>query len=406
GVQDGHRGAQRDPHLQGRERRRRRGREPRAAPGAAQGPLRPARSGGRRARRALRSRDRDARERAAQAEEGRRRRQAPLPRLGPVPRRPAGLGVTLSGGSAAHSEPQHPDPGRPAAASRRGAAEALCPIEGVLDQRVVERAVDERPGQARPAAGLHAQVVLDPRQPLSRRLEAELVIAVEALGAEEAEADAPLGLVDLDRVADRTVAAAAAHRERAVELHPRPAVARPEGVLRRRQGGDQGGDPIRGSAQGPGVEVDDHVECCAAVRQQFILPPSGRGGGTLPVMETLLSVLIGLGLSAACGFRVFVPLLVASLAARSGHLHLWQGLDWIGSTPALIAFAVATGLEIAGYYIPWVDHLLDAVATPTAIVSGVVLTASALAPGMDPFLRWTVALIAGGGTAAIFQGVT
>ncbi|HXU46623.1 MAG TPA: DUF4126 domain-containing protein [Thermoanaerobaculia bacterium] len=123
-------------------------------------------------------------------------------------------------------------------------------------------------------------------------------------------------------------------------------------------------------------------------------------------METLLSVLIGLGLSAACGFRVFVPLLVASLAARSGHLHLWQGLDWIGSTPALIAFAVATGLEIAGYYIPWVDHLLDAVATPTAIVSGVVLTASALAPGMDPFLRWTVALIAGGGTAAIFQGVT
>ncbi len=123
-------------------------------------------------------------------------------------------------------------------------------------------------------------------------------------------------------------------------------------------------------------------------------------------METLLSVLVGLGLSAACGFRVFVPLLVASLAARSGHLQIWSGLDWIGSTPALIAFAVATTLEIAGYYIPWVDHLLDAIATPAAVVAGVILTAGALNQGMDPFLRWTLAFVAGGGTAAIFQGVT
>ncbi len=123
-------------------------------------------------------------------------------------------------------------------------------------------------------------------------------------------------------------------------------------------------------------------------------------------METLLSILIGLGLSAACGFRVFVPMLVASLAVRSGHLQIWSGLDWIGSTPALIAFAVATALEIAGYYIPWVDHLLDAIATPTAVVSGVILTAGALTQGMDPFLRWSLALVAGGGTAAVFQGVT
>jgi len=123
-------------------------------------------------------------------------------------------------------------------------------------------------------------------------------------------------------------------------------------------------------------------------------------------METLLSVLIGLGLSAACGFRVFVPMLIASLAARSGHLQIWSGLDWIGSTPALIAFSVATALEIFGYYIPWVDHLLDAIATPTAVVAGVILTAGALTQGMDPFLRWTLAFVAGGGTAAVFQGVT
>jgi hypothetical protein len=124
-------------------------------------------------------------------------------------------------------------------------------------------------------------------------------------------------------------------------------------------------------------------------------------------MDTLLSLLIGLGLSAACGFRVFVPLLVMSLASRAGvgHLDLAPGFAWIGSMPALIAFASATLLEIAGYYIPWVDNLLDAVATPTAIVAGVLVTASAVGD-MSPFLRWSLAILAGGGTAAVFQGIT
>ncbi len=122
-------------------------------------------------------------------------------------------------------------------------------------------------------------------------------------------------------------------------------------------------------------------------------------------MEILLSILIGLGLSAACGFRVFVPMLVANLAARSGHLALADGFDWLASDPALYAFAAATVLEIAGYYIPWVDNLLDAAATPTAVVAGILLTASTFA-GADPFLRWTLAVLAGGGAAAVFQGMT
>ncbi|HEY7215703.1 MAG TPA: DUF4126 domain-containing protein, partial [Thermoanaerobaculia bacterium] len=79
---------------------------------------------------------------------------------------------------------------------------------------------------------------------------------------------------------------------------------------------------------------------------------------------------------------------------------------WIGSTPALIAFSVATVLEIAGYYIPWVDHLLDAVATPTAIVAGILVTASAMTTDVSPMLKWTLAVLAGGGTTAVFQGVT
>jgi len=124
-------------------------------------------------------------------------------------------------------------------------------------------------------------------------------------------------------------------------------------------------------------------------------------------MDTVLSLLIGLGLAAACGFRVFVPLLIMSLASRAevGHLALGGNFAWIGSTPALIAFSAATLLEIAGYYIPWVDNLLDTVATPTAVVAGVLVTASSLTD-VSPFLKWTLAVVAGGGTTAVFQGFT
>ncbi len=121
--------------------------------------------------------------------------------------------------------------------------------------------------------------------------------------------------------------------------------------------------------------------------------------------EIFLSVLVGIGLSAACGFRVFVPLLVMSIASLSGHLTLSPGFEWIGTTPALLAFAIATAAEIAGYYIPWVDHLLDIIAGPAAVVAGIIAMASSVA-GMSPFLRWSLALIAGGGIAATFHGIT
>jgi hypothetical protein len=122
-------------------------------------------------------------------------------------------------------------------------------------------------------------------------------------------------------------------------------------------------------------------------------------------METILSLCIGIGLSAACGFRVFVPLLMMSIAAHSGHLTLASGFQWIGSDPALIALAVATALEIAGYYVPWLDHFLDTIATPAAIVAGTIVTAS-FVTDVSPFLRWTLAAIAGGGAAGLIQTST
>ncbi len=121
--------------------------------------------------------------------------------------------------------------------------------------------------------------------------------------------------------------------------------------------------------------------------------------------ETLLSILVGVGLSAACGFRVFMPPLVMSLASLSGHLTLAPGFEWIGTYPALLAFAVATTLEIAGYYLPWVDHMLDLVASPAAVVAGIIAMASTMT-GMSPLLRWSLAIIAGGGVAGTVQAIT
>lgn len=122
-------------------------------------------------------------------------------------------------------------------------------------------------------------------------------------------------------------------------------------------------------------------------------------------METLLAFLVGIGLSAACGFRVFVPMLVVSAAAWGGWLPLAPGYAWLGTLPALVAFSVATAVEVAGYYVPWVDNALDTIAGPAALVAGTVLMASVIGE-MNPFLKWTLAIIAGGGTAATVQGMT
>jgi hypothetical protein len=122
-------------------------------------------------------------------------------------------------------------------------------------------------------------------------------------------------------------------------------------------------------------------------------------------METFLSILIGLGLSAACGFRVFIPFVVAGLAVRTGHLKFAEGFAWMGTDAALIAFGVAAAVEVAAYYIPWLDHALDLVATPAAMVAGAILSAS-MVTDLGPFLRWTLPLIAGGMAAGTVQGAT
>jgi hypothetical protein len=121
--------------------------------------------------------------------------------------------------------------------------------------------------------------------------------------------------------------------------------------------------------------------------------------------ETLIDLMLGIGLSAASGFRVFVPLLVMSAASVLGHFDLPTNFDWIETNQALLVFAIASLIEIVGYYIPFLDVALDTIATPAAIVAGTLITAS-LASDMNPLLQWTVAIIAGGGTAGLTKGTT
>jgi len=121
--------------------------------------------------------------------------------------------------------------------------------------------------------------------------------------------------------------------------------------------------------------------------------------------EILLTILMGIGLSAASGFRVFIPLLVVSIASFTGNLTLADSFSWIGTLPAVITFSIATVFEIAGYYIPWVDNIFDTITSPMAVVAGAVLMASVVTD-ISPLFKWTLAIIAGGGVAGTIQALT
>ncbi|TPG66628.1 DUF4126 domain-containing protein [Hymenobacter nivis] len=126
---------------------------------------------------------------------------------------------------------------------------------------------------------------------------------------------------------------------------------------------------------------------------------------TLPLTEYIVAGALGLGLAASSGFRVFVPLLAASVAHHFGWLPAAPGFAWLGSWAAVLALAAATVFEVLGYYLPVVDNVLDTLTTPAAIVAGALLMTSSL-PHLDPVVRWGLGIVVGGGTAGLVQGGT
>ena len=125
----------------------------------------------------------------------------------------------------------------------------------------------------------------------------------------------------------------------------------------------------------------------------------------MPALQLALSIALGIGLAAAVGLRVFLPMLVVSIAAYTGHLPLSSGFAWLGTAPAIVMLGVAAVLEILAYYIPGVDNLLDAVSSPAALIAGTVV-AAAVMTDLPPMVKWTTAVIAGGGAAGLTQGLT
>jgi hypothetical protein len=119
--------------------------------------------------------------------------------------------------------------------------------------------------------------------------------------------------------------------------------------------------------------------------------------------EVITAVALGIGLAASAGFRVFVPMLVASVAAHFGIFPVQEGFGWLAGWPAMISFGTATVLEIVAYYIPFVDNLLDSVTTPMAVGAGTLLLTSVL-PIDNNMLKWITGFIIGGGIAATVQG--
>ena len=121
--------------------------------------------------------------------------------------------------------------------------------------------------------------------------------------------------------------------------------------------------------------------------------------------ESLIGIGVGLALAAAAGLRVFVPLLVLSLAARGGWIELSPSFAWLATTPASVALATAMTLEVAAYYVPFFDNVLDTLAAPVAIMAGVVAAASVLTD-LPPWLQYTIAIVGAGGTAGVVHAST
>ncbi len=119
--------------------------------------------------------------------------------------------------------------------------------------------------------------------------------------------------------------------------------------------------------------------------------------------ETVISIFLGLGLAASVGFRVFLPLFALSLASYFNVWELNDSWQWIGGLAAVITLGVATVVEVFGYFIPWVDNILDSVAVPLAAIAGTAVMVSTVA-GLDPVVTWSLAIIAGGGTATAIKG--
>ena len=121
--------------------------------------------------------------------------------------------------------------------------------------------------------------------------------------------------------------------------------------------------------------------------------------------DLVLSVALGVGLAAATGLRLFLPMLIVSAAAYAGYIPLSENFAWLATPAAVLLLGVASIVEILAYYVPGLDNLLDTLATPAAFVAGTVVSAAVITE-LPPLVKWAAAIIAGGGIAGLTQSLT
>ncbi|MFN8614372.1 MAG: DUF4126 domain-containing protein [Vampirovibrionales bacterium] len=136
-----------------------------------------------------------------------------------------------------------------------------------------------------------------------------------------------------------------------------------------------------------------------------VLPANDSLSFSPQALQLAVGLLVGIGLSASSGLRIFIPPLVLCVAAQVFHWALPPAFAWANSPITLIVLGTAAAIEIAAYFIPWLDNVLDHAAGPAAVAAGTLMTA-ALTSHLDPALQWPLALIAGGGTAGTVQSLT
>jgi NADH:ubiquinone oxidoreductase subunit 6 (subunit J) len=109
------------------------------------------------------------------------------------------------------------------------------------------------------------------------------------------------------------------------------------------------------------------------------------------------SVFAAFGLSGAAGLNAWLPLFVGALLERVDAVDLAAPFDELSSTTGLVVLGTLTVADFVGDKIPAVDHVLHAIGTVIAPLSGAALFAGQT--GAETDIPTLVAVLAGGTTA-------
>lgn len=111
----------------------------------------------------------------------------------------------------------------------------------------------------------------------------------------------------------------------------------------------------------------------------------------------LTSVGAAFGLSAAAGLNAWLPLFVGALLTRLDVVELAGPFDDLTGTGTIAVLGVLTAADFVGDKIPAVDHVLHAIGTVVAPVSGALMFSGEA--GVDSDLPGLASIVLGAGTA-------